>query len=428
VTSAFFELGIILALVVANGVFVMAEIAVVSARKARLIHRAESGDRRAQEAIDLIGAPADFLATVQIGITLIGILAGALGGATLSAKLAAAMAPLPWIGAYSQPVGFALVVLLIAYLSLVVGELVPKHLAMVSPEAIAMWAVKPMRLLSRVTSPVVRLLTSSTDLVLRALAIEASSRPFTSEDEIRILVEQGARSGLFETSERTMIENVFHLGDRRIGSFMVPRASIVWLDLDDSPGELARKLAEHRCSRYPVASETLDQTIGVVETSDILPAVMRGDRIDLKKLCLEPLFVPESFTALKVLEIFKNGPHLALVVGEHGAVQGLVTVNDILESLVGEMREAGDVVDDRIVPLSGGGWLFDGRLPMDEFRSLLKIDAGVEEEDSATLGGFVMARLGRVPTVGDQFGWQGFTLDVSKMAGLRVAKVRVKPA
>lgn len=419
------ELGIILVLMIANGVFAMSEIAVVSARKARLLRRSESGDRGAREALELVAAPADFLATVQIGITLIGILAGAFGGATLSDKLASLLAPLPGIEPHARPVAFTLVVLLISYLSLVVGELVPKRLAMVSPEAIASWVARPMRWLSRIASPVVRLLTASTALVIRWLPIESRPEPAVTEEEIRILIDQGTRSGLFESSERTMIENVFHLGDRGVGAFMAPRASIVWLDLDDSPEVIGRKLSEHRFSRYPVASESLDRTIGVVQTKDLLPACVRGEAIDLRRLALKPLFVPESLSALKVLELFKNGPHLALVVGEHGAVQGLVTVNSILESLVGQLREAGDAQDDRVIPLKGGGWLLDGRLSMDELRELLKVDVPAGEANPETVGGFVMAQLGRVPQAGDRFEWQGLTMEVRTMVGLRVAKVRV---
>jgi putative hemolysin len=423
-----YELVVILLLLLANGAFALAEMAVVSARKARLQDWAEAGNPRARAALELAQNPGEFLSTVQIGITLVGILAGAFGGARLAEPLAAALRPLPGIGPYSETLSLGLVVGGIAYLSLVVGELVPKQLALRSPERLAAALAGPMRLVSRLVSPAVRLLSLSTAAVLRLLRVRPVPEPPVTEGEIRLMMRQGAQAGVVEAAEHDMLQGVFRLGDRRIGALMTPRTAIVWLDLDDPPEELHRRVTETVHSWVPVGRGALDHLVGVARAKDLLAPLLTGQPEALEAFIRPPVVVPESLPALQVLEQFRQaGLHLALVVDEYGGVQGLVTPMDLLEALVGDLPDAGMPTEPAAVRREDGSWLVDGMLPADELKALLPIGALPGEGTGAyqTVSGLVMQQLGRIPATGHQFVWGGFRFEVVDMDSHRVDKVLV---
>ena len=429
-SSITIEILTILVLIIVNGVFSMSEMAIISARKVRLQHQANQGDTKARAALELAEAPNRFLSTVQVGISLIGILTGAFGGATLADKLASYLRLIPGLAAYSQPIAFAIVVLTITYLSLIIGELVPKRLALNNPERIAANVAIPMRMVEAIASPVVHLLSASTDLVLRVLGIGPSTEPQVTEEEIKVLIEQGTEAGTFEEAEQDMLERVFRLGDRPVNALMTPRPDIVWLDLEDSAEENRQKMMESAHSRFPVCQGGLDNVLGVLHVTDLLGRSLSGQALDLTVSLRQPVFVPESTSGLKVLELFKKtGIHMALVVDEYGVVQGVVTLNDILVEIVGDVSSADELENPQAVQREDGSWLLDGMLPVDEFFELFDIDElpGEHRGSYQTLGGFVMTHLGRIPAAAEHFEWEGMRFEVMDMDGNRVDKVLVMP-
>ncbi|BAT55516.1 putative hemolysin [Nostoc sp. NIES-3756] len=424
------EILIIFVLIIANGIFSMSEMAIVSARKVRLQQLANQGDAKAKAALKLAESPNNFLSTVQIGISLIGILTGAFGGATIASRLAVYVKFIPFLAPYSEPVSFGIVVLIITYLSLIVGELVPKRLALNNPERIAAVVAIPMRALAALTSPAVGLLSASTDLVLRILGITPSDEPQVTEEEIKILIEQGTEAGTFEEAEQDMVERVFRLGDRPVSSFMTPRPDIVWLDLEDTTEENRQKMTENGYSRYPVCQGGLDNVLGIIPVTDLLARSFRGDALDLTVGLRQPVFVPESTRGLKVLELFKQTiTHMALVVDEYGVIQGLVTLNDIMSEIVGDVPSADDAEEPQAVQREDGSWLLDGMLAVEDFFELFGLEEWEFEERGSyqTLGGFVITHLGRIPAATDHFEWQNMRIEVMDMDGNRVDKVLVVP-
>lgn len=422
------EIIIILALILLNGLFSMSETAVVSSRKLRLQQRAGEGDQRAQRALALTENPDRFLATVQIGITLIGILTGVFGGATISREIAGLLAQIPALAPYSQALAGGLVVLMLTYFSLVLGELAPKRLALNSPERIAGNVAGPMTLLSRLAAPVVRLLTVSTNFVIRLLGIKPAAEAVVTPDEIMLLVGQGAETGVFEAAEQDMIERVLALDERRLETMMTPRNKIVTLDVHDAPEDVRRKLRDCQHSRYPVVDGTLDDVMGTVRTRDILYQNLAGEPFDLHPLLRPPLYLPESTTPLRVLELFKQlGTHVGLVLDEYGGVQGMVTHNDLLEALVGYDISEEAPAAPRIVLREDGSWLIDGLTPIDELREAVGLAWEQEETERGyqTLGGLVMDAAGGVPAVGQRFERNGLRFEVVDMDGRRVDKVLV---
>ncbi|MEH2349996.1 MAG: hemolysin family protein [Nostoc sp.] len=425
-----FEILIILVLIIANGVFSMSEMAIVSARKVRLQQLANQGDAKARVALKLAESPNHFLSTVQVGISLIGILTGAFGGATIASRLAVYVKLVPLLAPYSEPLSFGIVVLLITYFSLIVGELVPKRLALNNPEKIASIVAIPMQALAAIASPVVFLLSASTDLILRVLGITASTEPQVTEEEIKILIEQGTEAGTFEEAEQDMVERVFRLGDRPVSYLMTPRPDIVWLDLDDSPEENRQKMVDSAYSRYPVCQAGLDNVLGVIPVTDLLARSFRGEPLDLTVGLRQPVFVPESTRGLKVLELFKQTiTHMALVVDEYGVIQGLVTLNDIMSEIVGDVPSTDGQDQPQAVQREDGSWLLDGMLPVEEFLELFGMEEWESEERGSyqTLGGFVITHLGRIPAAADHFEWQSMRIEVMDMDGNRVDKVLVVP-
>ena len=428
--SVMLEGSVVVLLILLNGIFAMSEIAVVSARKTRLRQWADEGNAKARAALDLANNPNQFLATIQIGITLVGILAGAFGGATIAKELSVILNDISWLAPYSHPLSLALVVVVIAYLSLIAGELVPKRLALNNPERLAMAIAAPMQVLSRVAYPAVHLLGFSTEILLRVLGMRPSTEPLVTEEEIRALIEQGTQAGMFEEAEQEMVERVFRLGDRRVSAVMTPRTEIVWLDREASALEIRRTITESVHSRFLVADGSLDNVLGVVHAKDLLAHVLGEQVVDLAATLQQPLYVPESMRALKVLELFKqSGTHIALVIDEYGGIQGLVTPSDILEAIVGDLPEAGEQVEPLAVQRPDGSWLLDGMLPVDEFKDLFDLGElpGEDQGIYQTLAGFVIMQLGRIPAAADYFVWEGLKIEVVDMDGNRVDKVLATP-
>ncbi|MBE9205125.1 HlyC/CorC family transporter [Nostoc sp. LEGE 06077] len=424
------EILIILVLIIANGIFSMSEMAIVSARKVRLQQLANQGDPKARAALKLAESPNNFLSTVQVGISLIGILTGAFGGATIASRLAVYVKLIPVLAPYSEPVSFGIVVLIITYLSLIIGELVPKRLALNNPEKIAAFVAIPMRALAALASPAVHLLSASTELVLRILGITPSDEPQVTEEEIKILIEQGTEAGTFEEAEQDIVERVFRLGDRPVSSFMTPRPDIIWLDLEDTAEENRQKMTENGYSRYPVCQGGLDNVLGIIPVTDLLARSFRGESLDLTVGLRQPVFVPESTRGLKVLELFKQTiTHMAIVVDEYGVIQGLVTLNDIMSEIVGDVPAGPGEDEPQAVQREDGSWLLDGMLPVDQFFELFEMEEWESDERGSyqTLGGFVITHLGRIPSAADHFEWEGMRVEVMDMDGNRVDKVLVVP-
>jgi putative hemolysin len=428
--SALLEIGILFFLILLNGFFALAEIALISARKSRLQHLAEHGNRRARMALELAGRPDQMLAAVQIGVTLIGILTGALSGATVARRLAAGLAELPALAPYADPLSVAVVVILLTFFSLVLGELVPKQLALHSPERLALALAGSMGMIARLTSPLVRFLSGSSNLVIRILGIHPSQEPPVTPEEIKVLVEQGTQAGAIEEAEQDMVEGVFRLGEQRVEAIMTPRPDVDWIDLEDSPDAIRDHILHSHRTRFPVAQGDLDNLQGILHTKDLLAHGFSCDASDLRKILRPAIFVPESAEALHVLEQFKrSGEHFALVTDEFGSVAGVISSTNILEAIVGDLPAAGEPVEPEVVRRADGTLLLGGTLSIDEMKDLLELDNLPDEEESSfqTVGGFVMSWLGEIPQTGDHFEWGGFRFEVVDMDGRRVDKVLVTP-
>jgi putative hemolysin len=425
--GVWFEIAIILLLVIANGIFSMAEIAVVAARKIRLQQRAEEGDHRAQVALALAQAPAEFLSTVQVGITLIGILAGAYGGATLSQPIAGAIASVPLLAPYAEGVALGIVVAAITLLSLMLGELVPKNIGLQYPESIASWIAGPMLMLARIGGPIVRAITGATSLIMRAFGLRGEAEPGLTEDEIRAVISQGAETGVLEAAEETIVQRVFQLGDRRVAAIMTPRVDIEWVGVDITNDELREFLASHSHTEFVVCDDNLDNVLGTVRSAELLPAILRGGDIQLRPLIREPLFVPDSMPVFKLLDAFRSSHrHVAIVMDEFGAVEGLVTVGDLLEGLVGTLPADPSEATGSIVARPDGSFLVDGSAPIEEVASKFEFERPADEAGAYhTMAGFVLARLGHIPRVAEFSDWNGFRFEVVDMDGRRVDKVLV---
>jgi putative hemolysin len=425
-----FDLLFLLLLLVANGLFAMAEIALVASRSVRLEQRAHAGDARAAHALRLKANPTDFLSTVQVGITLIGILAGAYSGSTLAEPLAALLRSVPAIGPYGDALALAIVVSALTYCSLVIGELVPKAIALREPERIAAWVAQPFDIVARVASPLVRLLSISTNVLLWLLRVRPGVDPHPTEDEIRALIKQAAHTGEVEPAEQLLVEKVFHLGDRRVSSLMTPRHNVEWIDVNGEAAEIRQALATQRRSCYLVCDSELDRVVGVALAEELLAQCLTGQTVDLRAVARAPLFVPDTLSALILLEQFRTAhTETALVVDEYGGIQGLITITDILEGLASGVPDAPTQEAGPIVRRNDGSWLVDGDVSLDDLRAHVRLPSIPEEEvgQYETLAGLVMTRLSRVPHVGDHVEWETLRFEVVDMDGRRVDKVLIAP-
>lgn len=421
------ELLFIFLLIVANGLLAGSEMAIVSSRRSRLKADAERGDKRAQTVVDLVDKPSIFLSAIQIGITLVGTLAGALGGAALVESLALliARASPPVIGAYARSIAFALVVITITYLSLVVGELVPKRIALARPEAIARSVAPLLRWMASLMRPLVWLLASSTDLLLRLFGQRIQEPSPASEEEIRYLMAEGARAGVFARTERDLVERVFDFGDQRVGELMQPRSEVLAIDVDMSAQEICKLIQSASYSRFPVYRDDLDHVLGVVHARDVL---LQGEQINLRSILRPAVYVPESQLISTTLRAFQSThSHMAIVVNEYGSTEGIVTLEDVLEQLVGEIEDEHDRTEQMVVSREDGSLLVDGLLPVDELKELLGVERLPAEEEYQynTLAGFVIAQLGRLPRVADRLTALGRRFEVVDMDGRRVDRVLI---
>lgn len=420
------ELIIVFFLLLANGVFALAEIAVVSSRKARLQALVEEGSESARKALALVQEPSRFLSTVQIGITLVGILAGAFGGATIAGEVAAWIARIGVLEPYSTALAMILVVGSIAYASLVIGELVPKRIGLNNPERKAMLVAGPMNALSRWASPVVWLLTASTEVVLKLLGLGKEKEAPPTEEEIAHLIEQGAAAGVFHKAERQMVEGVLRLDETPVTEIMTRRSQIVFLNLAD-PDEVSwRKIVASGHSQFPVYEGVRDNVLGMVSVKALWANSAIGLETKLRDHLIKPLFVPRYVTIVQLLESFKKtGKHIALVTDEYGSVQGIVSLIDVMEAIVGNLPEPGDRRDPEAVRREDGSWLVDGAMDIAELRKRFGLGAlpGEDDADYETLGGFVLDRMGHIPDAGERFDWSGWRFEVVDMDRHRVDKV-----
>jgi putative hemolysin len=424
------EIILIVPLIVLAGMFAMAEIALVSVRKPRLQQWAAQGNTSAQVALDLANKPETFLATVQMGMTLIGIFAGAFGERTLAIRIESYLNGFPRLAPYGHLISLATVVGAVTYVTLIIGELVPKQIALRSPERFASALAKPMMALSRVGAPIVTVLNSSASVVLRAFRIRPSDEPLVTEEEIKVIMEQGAEAGLLEKSEHETVRRLFRLSDRAVMALMIPRHDIVWLDADAPTEQTMKQVVTSSHSRFPVARGSLDNIVGVAKEKDLLAGCMGGGPLNLLAVAQPPLFVPGAIPAFQLLEMFKKSrTHIALVVDEYGDVEGLVTINDFFEDLVGDVASADTPQERHAVQRPDGSWLIDGKMPVHDFKELLNLGKlpGEERGSYLTLGGFVMMQIGRVPAAGDHFEAAGVRYEVVDMDGKRIDKVLVQP-
>lgn len=412
-----------------HGIFAMYEIAMVSARKTRLQQRSEDGSRGAADALELLKDPnQQYLSTIQIMITMIDTLAGGIGGAMLAGPLEGVLRKIDWLAPAADTVALILVVAVITYFSIVLGELIPKRLAVSKPEDVVCRLSPGIRTMTRVLRPLTRLLSLSTNLGIKLLRIDTQSEPSITEDEIKVYIEQGRDIGLIEQTESDMFSGVFRLGDRRVDALMTPRTDLEWIDIEDDQNTIIYALTHSEYSRIPVGRGSLDDILGMVNVKELVGVDLHAPNFRLTDYIREPMFVPENMQALKVFEQFRaTGTHQALVIDEYGGVQGMVTLYDVLEAIVGEIPLDSEDQDQEIVQRTDGSYLLDGMLPVDEIKELLDLDELPDEARAGyqTLSGFVMNQLGSIPKVGQVFTWDKYRFEVVDMDGRRVDRVLV---
>lgn len=420
------ELAIILFLVILNGVFSLSEIALVSSRKARLETDARNGDRRAEEALKLAESPNRFLATVQIGITLIGILTGIYSGDSLTDQISAFVSQFPFLQPYANSIAVTLTVLLITYLSLVLGELVPKRIGLSNPEGIAKVIAGPMNMLSRITAPFISLLAFSSDLIIKILNIKPNASAVT-EEEIKSLIQEGTSGGVIEEIEQEIVQNVFQLGDRRITSLMTNRQEMVFLDLEASVEENRQSIIEHRHSHYPLCRGSVDEMIGLINSKDFLGKDLDDQLTRLEDIKRDLLYIPESNMAYQVLERFRERrQYVGVIVDEYGGVLGMVTLNDIVDALVGDISDTNEF-EFEIVERGDGSYLVDAQIPFDDFLDYFNIVVQNRREMTGfdTLGGFALQIIQDIPKTGETFTWQDYQFEIIDMDKSRIDKILV---
>lgn len=431
VSQVAFEILIIFLLLVANGVFAMAEIAVVSSRKGKLRQLADAGNKHARTALELAESPNRFLSTVQIGITLVGIVAGAYGGATLSDKLEVVIKDWPVVGAYAKTLAFFTVVSIITYFSLVLGELLPKRIGLGNPEGIAMTLAGFMNLLSRWTSPVVNFLTFSTDSLFRLVGIKPKDENAVSEEEVKVLMQEGLRAGAFHHVESQMVSSVLELDQLKVRDLMTPRPKMIWVSADEPHEAVWHKIVVSGHSYFPVYRGNRDNIVGVVSVKAIYANLAAGVGVKIKDLMVPPLVVPETQNSLQLLETFKSTrKHMALVTDEFGSIVGVVTLNDIMEAIVGDLTTPEERAKPEVRQRDDGTWLIDALVDLDKVERALsgfRFDSE-GSRDYQTLAGYVVKRFGRVPKEGETFESQGYIFEVLDMDRHRVDKILVMKA
>jgi putative hemolysin len=420
------ELLVLLGLILLNGFFSLSEMAIVSSRKARLKHEADRGKKKYRLALETAENPSRFLSTIQVVITLIGTLAGAFGGATVARGLELALRDLPFLAPTAGPVSVAIVVILTTFVSVVLGELVPKNIALARPEAIAAAVIGPVHFFAAVFAPLARFLSAITDLIVSLLGAKRAQAPAVTEEEVRVLIAQGAETGVFEKSEREMVEGVLSLGDRRVTSLMTPRTEVIYINLRDSLAEARRLIVRNaRYAYLPAVDGDLDKVVGMLPVKECLAAIAAEDFLDARAFLREPVFVPESVSALKAFAALKaGGAKSVLILDEYGGVSGLISLSDLVESIVGDLPGASDEAEPELTKRQDGSFLVDGSLTLDRFCQELGL--GPERfEDYDTVAGLVLDRMGTIPRAGDRCRWDDFFFEVLDMDGNRIDKLLV---
>jgi putative hemolysin len=417
------ELAVVVGLIILNGLFAMAEMAIVSSRRIRLQQLAESGSRGAERALALAENPSRFLSGVQVGITLIGILSGAFGGATLGVRLGVFLNELGWFGIYADEVAFGAVVVAITYISIVLGELVPKRTALSSPETFAALLARPLEIIVLIARPMVWLLEKTTAAVLSLLRVNTDKPEGVTEEEVKLAIAEGTESGVIDEVEEEMIHGVLALADRSVEAVLTPRTDVYWIDLDDDPARIAREIADCPYSRIVVArGGDIGRPIGIVQKKDLLTDLLGGKPLRIEENMIQPLFVPETLPVLRLLEMFRTANvHIALVVDEYGDFVGVATLHDVMEGIAGDIAQEHEGVASEILKRADGSLLVDGRAPIDDLREEL----GIQEtpEDYHTAAGLALDKLARIPVEGDSFVIGDWRVEVIDMDGKRIDKM-----
>jgi len=421
------DIGLIIVLIFINGFFAMSELSIVSSRKSRLQKLASEQRPGAKAAISLHNEPSRFLSTIQIGITSIGILSGAIGEYALASPINDWLMQIPYLAPYAKGIALASTVILITYLSVVIGELVPKRLALQSPEVIALKIARPMIWLAKLVSPMVWLLSSSSNVLLRLFGMHRKKDTSVTNEEINLLMQLGAEAGVFHESEGQIVSNVLKLDEQRVGIIMTPRNEVFALDLDDSEAELLNKVIQCPYSKAVICRNGLENVLGILHRSDLLKPALEGAKPDIEKALRPPLYIPDSMTVTHLLENFRKArTEFALIVDEYGDMQGIVTLNDVLSVIVGEFPSEASELDPEIVQRSDGSWLVDGGITMARLKTMLDINSNFPGEEANvynTLGGFVVFHLERIPTVAEHFEYAGWRFEVVDMDKARVDKI-----
>lgn len=420
---------IILILIIANGIFSMTEIAIVTSRNARLEKLEEDGDKRAKYALKLAENPNQLLSTIQIGITLIGVITGAFGGATIAKQLSVYVDDISFLKPYSYHFSLILVIGLTTYLSLIIGELVPKRLGMSNPEKIALIVAKPMYFFAKIGKPLIWLLSKSTEFVLKIFGVKANQQPDVTEEEITQLIEQGVYSGVVEEIEQDMVEQIFYLGEKRLGDILTPRTQIVWIDIEKPFEENIRKMSESNHSRFPVGKGTLDNFLGIIHTKDVFAKLSEKQTFDLSECIKDTIVLPEPMKVFQALEALKkSGQHEAIVIDEYGGIEGYVTIYDFMENIVGDLPQSEDEEEPQIIQRTENTWLADGLISIDQFRRFFDLEDEPRlrgGNNFHTLGGFITMSLGDIPKIKDTVEIDDLILEVVDMDHVRVDKVLI---
>ena len=416
---------IILLLILLNGLFAMSEIALVSSKRARLEEKAKKGSTGAKTALELLDEPEKFLSTVQIGITLIGIIAGAFGGLTLADDLTPVFQKITWLAPYAKQAAIVFVVSIITYLSLIIGELVPKTIAFNNPEGITIALAPFMKFLSWLTTPIVAFLSLSTKVLLKILMIKPKDETPVTEEELKILIEKGAQFGTLEHRESELLKRIFRFGDRKAYDIMTNRQDVVLINVNDTIEKVKQQVFDNPFSKYPVCDETPDNIIGILTIKDFFHKVNNKSSFILKDIITQPLYIPDNLTGIRIYEKFREAKiYIAVVIDEHGSFEGIITLHDLIENIFGDLPEIHEVEQIDIFTREDGSMLIEGSVLIDELKEHLNLTFE-EDENFSTLGGFIMYKLNRIPATGDKFDYESYTFEVVDMDGNRVDKVLV---
>ncbi|KZX14871.1 hemolysin family protein [Methanobrevibacter curvatus] len=426
-TNIFLEIIIIIISIIVSAYLVMAEMAIVSSRKVKLQKMLKDGDKRAQIAIDLYDNPNDFLSVVQVGITLISIIIGAVSGASLSDTLYIYLKHVP----YGHTIAMVSVIIITTYITLVIGELVPKRAGLNNPEKISLKISRSLKILTKISRPLLFVLSVSTDFILKLIGSYKKNVDVITEDDVKLLIEEGIEDGTIEKDEEEIIRNVFRLDEQKIDVLMTPRTEIIWIDLEDPQEDMKKRVIQSERSIFPVARDELDNLEGVIQAKDILSSMFLEGEYDIEECIKKPIIVPENLQALDLLKKFKENKeyvHMALIVDEHGSVVGLITLNDFLEGLVGDIPGIDETDDPKAIKRSDDSYLIDGSFQIDRFKDMFQISEKLpEEEDNfTTLAGFILSFLDKIPEEGESFTWKNLKFEVLDMDGHHIDKILVK--